>query len=97
MGEIICNTHGIALDLSAGCHACLAEWDALPDPNTMTGHQRREELDRHCKQLTVPFPMVHKRIEALVGRPVYTHEIGLNYEGLQAEAEGPRPEAIRSN
>jgi hypothetical protein len=34
----------------------------------------------------VPFSLIHGRIEALVGRPVWTHELGLNWEGLCREA-----------
>lgn len=36
--------------------------------------------------LMVPFSRFHEGIEKLLGRPIYTHEFGVNYEGLKAEA-----------
>lgn len=38
--------------------------------------------------LCMPFDKFHEGLEALLGRPVFTHELGLNYDGLIAEAEG---------
>lgn len=37
--------------------------------------------------LLVPFDKFHEALEFLLGCPVWTHEMGLNYEGLKAEAE----------
>lgn len=37
--------------------------------------------------LLVSFDKFHEALEFLLGRPVWTHEMGLNYEGLKAEAE----------
>lgn len=37
--------------------------------------------------LLVPFDKFHEALEFLLGRPVWTHEMGLNYEGPKAEAE----------
>ena len=37
--------------------------------------------------LLVPFDKFHEALEFLLGRPVWTHEMGLNYEGHKAEAE----------
>ena len=34
----------------------------------------------------VDFGKFHEGLEKLVGRPVFTHEMGLNYEGLKEEA-----------
>lgn len=36
--------------------------------------------------LLVSFDKFHEALESLLGRPVWTHEMGLNYEGLKAEA-----------
>jgi hypothetical protein len=44
------------------------------------------EMDDLGGPTEVPFCLIHARIEALVGRPVYTHEMGLNWEGLVREA-----------
>lgn len=37
--------------------------------------------------LLVSFDKFHEALEFLLGRPVWTHEMGLNYDGLKAEAE----------
>lgn len=34
------------------------------------------------KKLCMPFGIFHEAIEKALGRPVYTHEFGLNYQGL---------------
>lgn len=36
-------------------------------------------------ELCCPFDIFHKAIEASLGRPVFTHEFGLNYDGLVQE------------
>ena len=38
-------------------------------------------------RLLVSFDKFHEALEFLLGRPVWTHEMGLNYEVLKAEAE----------
>ena len=68
----------------------------MKDARDMTGPERREELDRilHGKQDEVlTFGECHHRIEELVGRPVWTHEIGLAPDRLLAEAAGEREHA----
>ena len=37
--------------------------------------------------LLVSFDKFHEALEFLLGCPVWTHEMGLNYDGLKAEAE----------
>lgn len=37
--------------------------------------------------LLIPFDKFHEALEFLLGRPVGIHEMGVNYEGLKAEAE----------
>jgi len=37
--------------------------------------------------LLVEFSKFHEGIEKLIGRPVYTHELGLNVEGLRQEVK----------
>lgn len=39
-------------------------------------------------KLCVPFGEFHRAIEIALARPVYTHEFGLNREGLLAELQG---------
>lgn len=39
-------------------------------------------------KLCVPFSRFHEAIEKVLGRPVFTHEFGLNYEGIVKEYLG---------
>lgn len=39
-------------------------------------------------KLCMPFGEFHKAVEQTLGRPVYTHEFGLNREALQRELAG---------
>lgn len=80
-----CNQHNQLVEDERGCLACLAEWENLSDPADMAPEDRMDEFDRLCGQLTIPVDMVHRRIEALVGRPVFLHEIPLAYEQLRTE------------
>lgn len=41
--------------------------------------------------LCMPFPVFHEAIEKTLGRPVWTHEFGLNRDGLQRELMGEQP------
>lgn len=43
------------------------------------------EFQLFTEELCMPFRKFHELIEAVLGRPVYTHEFGLNYGGLVAE------------
>lgn len=44
------------------------------------------QQDRLC----MPFDVFHESIEKALGRPVYTHEFGLNREGLMKELLGEK-------
>lgn len=46
------------------------------------------ELQIMQDKLCVPFEVFHKSIEKTLERPVYTHEFGLNREGLKQELFG---------
>lgn len=41
-------------------------------------------------QLCVPWAIFHEAIEKVLGRPIYTHEFGLNYEGIVLEYLGEK-------
>jgi len=45
------------------------------------------------KCLPVPFSAFHEAIETCLGRPVFTHEFGMNYVGIVKEflGENPKP------
>jgi len=40
--------------------------------------------------LCMPFEVFHKAIEEALNRPVYTHEMGLNWKGLREELLGEK-------
>jgi hypothetical protein len=58
------------------------------DPGTMTKDERKIELEWFFtgpgKTCEVPFNVMHKRMEQLMGRPVWTHEFA-NTKRLMAE------------
>lgn len=57
----------------------------LADPEVL-GPNGRERAMEALRTTTCHFPCYHARVEQLVGRPVWTHEIGLNWPGLVKEA-----------
>ena len=87
-----CERHaGVMIETGSaeGCAGCLAMLDR--DRDDMTGDERAEELKGWLSKLmSIPFSLMHKRIEELVGRPVWTHELGLATERLIEEARGAR-------
>lgn len=44
------------------------------------------QMEQAC--LCMPFGEFHKAVEDALGRPVWTHEFGLNRDGLLAELQG---------
>ena len=57
-------------------------------------HVPAKELARfqlENKRLCMPFSVFHRALEEALGRPVYTHEMGLNWNGLVAECNGETP------
>ena len=70
------------------CPTCLEWFDhQRPDPAKMLSDERAREMCSWTK-VEIPFDKIHQRIEELVGRPVWTHEMGLNWDGLVQEARG---------
>ena len=55
-------------------------WWESKDPVEVAKYQVFEDI------LMTDFSTFHEGVEKLVGRPVYTHEFGLNVEGVRAEA-----------
>lgn len=69
----ICPNH--QRELSAECPDCMEAFTNRRDPNIMTGDERAAELRWWGDILTIPFGDLHQRIEELVGRGVFTHEM----------------------
>lgn len=59
----------------------LAESGAWKDMNL----RQRAEFQMLQNRLCMPFDVFHEAVEKTLGRPVYTHEFGLNRDGLIAE------------
>lgn len=83
-----CHVHGTKITPGdAECPDCLDDYAKLPDPATMTGDERVAEMEAWRGILEIDFDKLHGRFEALVGRPVWTHEMGShNKHRLNEEA-----------
>lgn len=68
------------------CNHCVVMWNLRPRPEEMTPDGREAEMRSLGGPMEVPFDLMHQRMEQLVGRPVWTHEMGLNWDGLCKEA-----------
>lgn len=60
---------------------------ALAESNFWEGMSHREiaEFQMMEEKLCMPFTVFHEAIEKTLGRPVFTHEFGLNYQGIKDE------------
>lgn len=56
-----------------------------------TPHREIAEFQLMTAELCVPFGVFHEAVEKSLGRPVWTHEFALNYEGIMQEFLGQRP------
>lgn len=68
---------------------CLEQMEKFGDNRWWTSKDKRVlgYYQLMNPRLLVSFDKFHEALEFLLGRPVWTHEMGLNYEGLKAEAE----------
>lgn len=58
--------------------------------------KQRAEFQMSQKLLCMPFNVFHEAVEKTLNRPVYTHEFGLNRDGLMAELfEGKEPPTLQ--
>ena len=83
-----CPRHGLALtEGSRGCPWCVMDLRTAPPPGQMPPQARAAEVRLLLDEpLTVSFREVWRRIDALVGRPTWTHEMA-DPASLAAEAE----------
>lgn len=65
----------------------MSEAKHTPEPMT---HRQRAEFQMAARLLCMPFSVFHEALEKTLGRPVYTHEIGLDWNGLVDELFGKR-------
>lgn len=52
--------------------------------------RERALFQMNTPRLCMPFDVFHEAVEHALGRPVFTHEFGLNYKGLLAEMNGEK-------
>lgn len=81
-----CHICGTVVQAKEFCPVCMANFEHRRPADQMISEEREIEMRRLGGPLEIPFGLIHQRIEELVGRPVFTHEMGLNWEGLLAEA-----------
>jgi hypothetical protein len=81
-----CPWHQAEIERGNHCPACLERYAALPDPKAMTIDERVAELEDWYDKaiLTIPMGTLSERIDGLVGRGVWTHEL-VNREALIRE------------
>lgn len=65
---------------------------ALAESKWWVGRPAKEvaKFQLFTEELCIPFGVFHGTIEEALGRPVYTHEFGLNMDGLIQELLGER-------
>jgi hypothetical protein len=54
-------------------------------------HRQIAEFQICEEKLCMPFSVFHEAVEKTLGRPVYTHEFGLNFQGLKDELFNGKP------
>ena len=64
---------------------------ALAESNFWEGMSHREiaEFQMMEEKLCMPFTVFHEAVEKTLGRPVFTHEFGLNYQGIKDDSPVP--------
>jgi hypothetical protein len=59
-------------------------WEGKP-------HREIAEFQMFTDELSMPFGVFHEALEKTLGRPVWTHEMALNWDGIARELMGERP------
>lgn len=74
------------------CPKCMEEFKNRRPADEMTGDERAAECQRlRSGRLSQPFSQIQTRFEELVGRPVWTHELGLCIDALIERARTRQP------
>jgi hypothetical protein len=76
-----CHIDGTVVGTREPCPTCLAAWPNRHNPAEMTVDERVAEMELLKGPLETDFSKLHQRIEELVGRPVWTHELA-SYDQL---------------
>ena len=76
MSSYFCKVHETFIFKGKCCSQCVSDWNNRKAADEMTPQERADEYQMYCDNvLTIPFGDLHTRIEELVGRPVWTHEL----------------------
>lgn len=67
--------HICGTECESWCPTCVDAFPARRAVSKMSPTERATELRSLVGPLEIPFLMLHQRIEELVGRPVWTHEL----------------------
>ena len=57
-------------------------------------YEQKAKFQLWQEKLCMPFNVFHEAVEKSLGRPVYTHEFGLNMDGIKSEFLHERPEPM---
>ena len=58
--------------------------------------RQRAEMQIAVVRLIMPFAVFHEALEMALGRPVWTHELGLNWDGIKSELfDGCDPPSLK--
>lgn len=83
--EYVCRKHG-SVKKGEFCKSCVEELKNAPHPADMTGEERAQEFEFYGGPLTVPFQLLHPRLEGLVGMPIWSHQFGTLWDTLVEQA-----------
>lgn len=89
----VCQYHNCAVPEHEACEKCMAERELLPPIESMTQAERITEFEMwlNRNQLTVDWAIFKERLDALIGRDLFTHELATNnLRNLMAEIRGQK-------
>lgn len=86
----VCDKHGSTVQGGTCCPDCVEAFANRRDAKTMTPQERADEFRWWGSILTIPFGDLQQRIEELVGRSVWTHELA-SPDRLIQEIERQQP------
>lgn len=85
-----CHLCATVVGSQENCPTCTAAFEHRRDAATMSVEERALEFEAWCGVLEIDFGLVHKRLEELAGRPVWTHELA-HPEEIVAEIRAQQP------
>ncbi len=90
MSTYRCERHGIECQRGEWCRLCIDAYESRGNARQMSLEERACELEWWGSMLTIPMPMFRQRIDELVGRLVWSHEL-IDPRGLILEIRAQKP------